>query len=349
MRDRLGKIVVGTKMDETPLTAGELGCAGAMAVMLKDALKPNLLQSSENTPIFIHTGPFGNIAHGNSSIIADLISTRLVEYTVTESGFGADLGFEKFVDIKCRIGGFIPSVAVIVSSVRAMKIHSGRYKYKSIKLKMEDPESVALGCANLEKMIEIVHLAGIPAVVAINRFSQDYDSEIETLSEHARMFGAEAVEVVEPYFKGGEGCISLAKKIIKLLQRPAKFDFIYKLDLSTEEKIEKIAKICYGAEKVIYSELAQRRLALYKKWGFEGLPICMAKTQFSLSGDPQLKGRPEHFTIKIEDLRLSAGAGFLYPIIGEIKLMPGLPRKTFAEKMELDDKGTPFIYERKTP
>jgi len=349
MRERLGKIIVGETRNKKPVTAEDLKAAGAMAILLKDAIKPNLAQTTEGTPVFIHTGPFGNIAHGSSSCIADMIATCLAQYTVTESGFGADLGFEKFIDIKCRQSRLVPDAAVIVCTVRAMKIHSGKYEgvpRKSLlsELSKKDLDATISGCKNLVSMLKIVSLTKIPSIVAINRFEQDSDEEIDAIKKIAKDAGASGVEISEVYTKGSQGGVSLARAVISAIDKNLKtngsrFNFIYPLSMSIKEKIETLAKKCYGAKDVMYSPLALEKIKLFTEWKLDKLPICMAKTQLSLSHDPKMKGSPEGFTFPIQDIRVSQGAGFIVPISGEIKLMPGLPENPRAAQMEIDEKG----------
>ncbi|RKY01610.1 formate--tetrahydrofolate ligase, partial [Candidatus Poribacteria bacterium] len=341
LRERIGRIVIGFTYDGKPVTAEDLKCAGAMTVLLKDALKPNLLQTLEGTPCFVHTGPFANIAHGNSSIIADLIAIKLGDYVVTESGFGADCGMEKFMNIKCRYSGLVPDAVVIVCTVRALKVHSGRYKAVPGKpldpgLLEEDVKAVEEGCANLEKQIENAKLFGVPAVVAINKFDTDTDKEIEAIKERALAAGAVAAEVSEVWAKGGEGGIKLAEAVVEAANMPKQFKFLYELDWPIEKKIETIATKIYGAGSVEFLPEARRKIRLYKKLGWDKLPICMAKTHLSLSHDPNLKGRPEGFTLPVRDIHASIGAGFLYALCGDIRTMPGLPSHPAGEKIDID-------------
>jgi formate--tetrahydrofolate ligase len=344
LRRRLGRIVVAQTTSGKPVTAEDLRAAGAMAVLLKDAIKPNLLQTLENTPCFVHTGPFANIAHGNSSIIADKIALKLADYVVTESGFGADCGAEKFFDIKCRLSGLVPDAAVVVCSVRALKMHSGRFKITAGKpldegLLKEDLDSLQKGLANLEKHIENVKLFGIPVVVAINRFNSDTDKEITLVIKKAKDYGAFDCAVSELWQKGSKGGLDLAQATVKAADQMSSFNFLYSLEASIKEKIEIIAKKIYGAEKVIYSPWASRKIKIYSERGWDKLPICMAKTHLSLSHDPQLKGRPSGFTLPIRDIRASIGAGFLYPLCGSIQTMPGLPSHPAGEKVDIDENG----------
>ncbi|MCM8807407.1 MAG: formate--tetrahydrofolate ligase [candidate division WOR-3 bacterium] len=344
LRKRLGKIIVAQTYDKKPVTAEDVKAAGAMTVLLKDAIKPNLMQTLEHTPVFVHAGPFANIAHGNSSIIADLIAIKLADYVVTESGFGADCGMEKFMNIKCRYSGLKPDCVVLVCSIRALKAHSGKFKVIPGKpldkgLIEENIPALVEGASNLKKQIENVKIFGIPVVVAINKFQTDTEKEIEKTKELALEFGADDVAVSEVWEKGGEGGLELAEKVIKACEKEKNFQFLYELNWPIKKKIETIATKIYGAEKVEYSSLAEEKIKLYTKWGFENLPICMAKTHLSLSHDPNLKGAPKGFTLPIRDIRISAGAGFLYPLCGEMRTMPGLPSEPAGTKVDIDKDG----------
>ena len=344
LRRRLGRIVVAFTYDGKPVTTEDLKVAGAMAVLLKDAIKPTLVQTTEHTPCFVHAGPFANIAHGNNSIIADRIALKLSEYVVTESGFGVDCGAEKFFNIKCRVGGLSPSAVVIVCSIRALKMHSGRFKVVAGKplsesLLKENIEAVEEGAVNLEKHIENIKLFGLPAVVAINRFTTDTDKEIETVRKIALASGADDAVVSDVWARGGEGGIDLARAVVKAANKPSNFKFLYSLDEPIAKKIEKIATSIYGASKVEYSPEAVKKIELYTKLGYDKFPICMAKTHLSLSHDPELKGRPAGFTIPIRDIRVAAGAGFLYPLCGQMRTMPGLPSEPAGTHIDLDENG----------
>jgi len=344
LRKRLSRIIVAQTYDKKPVTAEDVKAAGAMTVLLKDAIKPNLMQTLEHTPVFVHAGPFANIAHGNSSIIADLIAIKLAEYVVTESGFGADCGMEKFMNIKCRYSGLKPDCVVIVCSIRALKAHSGKFKVVPGKpldkgLIEENIGALVEGASNLKKQIENAKIFGIPCVVAINKFITDTEKEIEKTKELAIEFGADDVAVSEVWEKGGEGGLELAEKVIKACEKEKNFQFLYPLQWDIKKKIETIATKIYGAEKVEYSSLAEEKIKLYTKWGFSNLPICMAKTHLSLSHDPNLKGAPKGFTLPIRDIRISAGAGFLYPLCGEMRTMPGLPSEPAGTKVDIDQEG----------
>lgn len=344
LRERLGRIVVATSKQGKPITADDLKCGGAMAMLMKDALKPNLLQTIEGTPCFVHAGPFANIAHGNNSVVADRIALRLGEYVVTESGFGADLGAEKFFNIKCRADGLSPDCAVIVASVRALKMHGGAGKVVAGKplpeeLVRENLPALEQGCSNLQKHIENIKLHGIPVVVAVNRFTQDTENEIKLIRRFAIQAGAEDAVPSEVWAYGGSGGKALAQAVIKACQKPARFKFLYELDWPIKQKIETIATKIYGAKDVRYEPLAERKIRLYTELGYAGLPVCMAKTHLSLSHDPKLKGRPTGFTLPIKDVRASIGAGFLYPLCGEMRTMPGLPSLPAGARYDLAKDG----------
>ena len=345
LRQRLGRIVFGSTFDGKPVTAEDLQVAGAMTVLLKDAIKPTLLQTLEHGACFVHAGPFANIAHGNSSIIADQMAIKLGEYVVTESGFGADMGAEKFMNIKCRYSGLTPDAVVIVCTVRALKMHGGGFEFipgqPVDKEAMQRPniEAVAKGCANLEKMIENMKLFGVPVVVAINNFDSDTKEEIEVIRQRAKAAGAEDALVSQVWLKGGDGGRELAEAVVKAADKPSDFKFLYPLDWPIKKKIETIATKIYGADGVDYLPLAEKKIDIYTKQGFDKLPICMAKTHLSLSHDPNLKNRPTGFRVPIRDVRASVGAGFLYPLLGEMRTMPGLPKVPAGTKIDIDDDG----------
>ncbi|MFH1888665.1 MAG: formate--tetrahydrofolate ligase [Candidatus Omnitrophota bacterium] len=344
MRQRIGRIVLADTLDGRPVTTEDIKVAGSMAVLLKEAIKPNLIQTIEHTPCFVHAGPFANIAHGNSSILADKIALAFSDYVVTEAGFGADCGAEKFFDIKCRASGLIPDAAVIVCSVRALKAHSGRFKIVAgmpldTCLEREDIKAIEDGTCNLQKQIENVMAFGVPVVVAINRFSCDTDKEIDFVRKKAREFGAYDCCVSEVFSKGSEGGLELGRAVIEAASQPKDFKFIYPLDIPIKEKIRSIATKIYGAKDVEYEELAESKIKLFTGRGWDKLPICMAKTHLSLSHDPNLKGRPRDFILPIRDIRASIGAGFLYPICGKMRTMPGLPSHPVGENIDIDDKG----------
>lgn len=344
LRARMGRIVVGITRDGKPVTAEDLQCAGAMTVLVREALKPNLLQTIEHTPAFIHTGAFGSIAHGNNSIIADQIALHLNDYVVTEAGFGSDLGMEKFFDIKCRYSGLTPDAVVIVASVRALKMHGGVGNIVAGKplppeLAQENLAAVEKGCANLVKHIENALLFGLPVVVAINHFETDTDREIAIIERVARDAGTEGAFVSYAHQRGGAGAISLAEAVVHACKKPAQFKFLYATDLPIKDKIERIAEKIYGADGVEYYPEAEQKIKLYTDLGYGNLPICMAKTHLSLSHDEKLKGRPRKFKIPVRDLRVFAGAGFLTSICGTISTMPALPRVPAATRIDVDEQG----------
>ncbi|MDP2872811.1 MAG: formate--tetrahydrofolate ligase [Bacillota bacterium] len=344
LRERLGRIVVAYTHAGKPVTAEDLKCAGAMAVLLKEAIKPNLLQTLEHTPCFVHAGPFANIAHGNNSVLADMIACKLGDYVVTESGFGADIGAEKMINIKCRVSGLKIDTAVVVATVRALKMHGGAFRVVPGKplpesVGQRNDEALIRGCENLAKHIENMVMHNIPVVVAVNRFSTDHDAEIEIIRDLARKAGAEDAVLSEVWAKGGAGGEELAKAVVRAAEKPTEMRFLYDLNLSIKEKIETIATKVYGAEGVDFDALAERRIRMYTKLGYDKLPICMAKTHLSLSHDPQLKGRPHGFRVPVRDIRASIGAGFLYPLLGTMSTMPGLPSIPAGTKIDLDDEG----------
>lgn len=344
MRERLGRIVIGTNWSRKPITAEDLGVAGAMAVLMKDALKPNLMQTLEHTPAFVHTGPFANIAHGNSSGIADLIGVKLADYIVTESGFGADCGMEKFFNIKCRSTGLIPNCVVLVATVRALKMHGGGPKVTPGRAldpayTEENLELLEKGCDNLKANIGIAKQFGIPVVVAVNKFTTDTSAELEMVRKKAIEAGAEDACISEVWAKGGEGGAELAEAVVSACEKPSEFKLLYPSEASIKEKIETIATKVYGADGVDYSSEAESKIKLYTKQGYDNLPLCMAKTHLSLSHDPTKKGVPTGFTLPIRDIRASVGAGFLYALCGEMRTMPGLPSEPAFLDVDLDEDG----------
>lgn len=339
LRERLGRIVVGYTANDDAVTAEQIGAAGAMAVILRDAIKPNLMQTLENTPALIHTGPFGNIATGNSSVIADKLGIRLCDYLITEAGFGADMGAERFFNIKCRVSGLVPDAAVLVATVRALKAHSGRFKIVAGKplpdeLLQESPDDVRAGAANLIKQIENVKVHGVSPVVAINAFPDDFESEHAAIREIAESVGAR-VAVCTHFADGGAGAIDLANAVVAACEEATNFTFLYDDADSLPVKIEKVATTIYGAARVEYSELAQSQLERYEKNGFGNLPVCIAKTHLSISGDPALKGAPTGHTLHVREVRASVGAGFVYPICGDMRTMPGLGSQPAALGMDI--------------
>ncbi|HHY82301.1 MAG TPA: formate--tetrahydrofolate ligase [Clostridiales bacterium] len=337
LKERLRKIVVGYTKDDKPVTAGDLKAEGALAALLKDALKPNLVQTLEHTPAFVHGGPFANIAHGCNSLIATRMALKLGDYVVTEAGFGADLGAEKFLDIKCRIAGFRPSVVVIVATVRALKHHGGALKEN---LANEDLAALEKGIPNLLKHIENVTVKfGLPAVVAINRFPTDSEAELKFVEEKCKELGVN-VALSEVWAKGGEGGIKLAEEVMRLAEEgKSSFRFIYEDDMPLKQKIEAIAREVYGADGVEFAPSVLKELAKLESYGFGSYPVCMAKTQYSLSDDPKKLGWPKGFKISIRSVKVSAGAGFIVALTGEIMTMPGLPKVPAAEKIDVDASG----------
>jgi formate--tetrahydrofolate ligase len=343
LRARLGRIVVGYTSGGEPVTAEQLSAAGSMAVILRDAIKPNLLQTLENTPVLVHTGPFGNIATGNSSVVADLIGIHAGDYLVTEAGFGADMGAERFFNIKCRASGLTPDAAVVVTTVRALKAHSGKYKIVAGRplpedLLSENPDDVLAGAANLRKQIENVRLHGVSPVVAINAFPTDHPSEHRAIRDVADQMGARSA-VCTHFADGGRGAAELAEAVAEAASEPSQFRFLYDADASLRDKIETVARKVYGADGVSYTAVASRQLDTYEAAGFGKLPVCIAKTHLSISSDPALKGAPTGWTLPVREVRASAGAGFVYPICGDIRTMPGLSALPAAARIDLDDEG----------
>ena len=336
LKERLSKIIVAYDYDGKPVTCAMINAQGAMAALLKDALKPNLVQTIENVPAIIHGGPFANIAHGCNSIMATKTALKLADYTVTEAGFGADLGAEKFFDIKCRYAGLKPDATVIVATVRALKMHGGVDKAD---LKTPNVEAVKKGLCNLEKHISNIKKYGVPLVVAINIFAQDTREELQTVYDSCAKLGV-PVALSDVFAKGGEGGVELAKKVVELAESgKADFKPLYELELPLKQKVEKIATEIYGAKDVEYSKNAEKALKEFTEHGYGNLPVCMAKTQNSLSDDPSKKGAPTGFTLQVKDCRLSAGAGFVVVLTGDILTMPGLPKVPSAEKIDVSDDG----------
>ena len=343
LRARLGRIVVGYDRAGTPVTAEQLRAAGSMAVIMREAIKPNLLQTLENTPVIVHAGPFGNIATGNSSIIADLIGIRTGDYLITEAGFGADMGAERFFNIKCRASGLVPDAAVLVATVRALKAHSGRFRIVAGKplpddLLAENPGDVRAGAANLIKQIENVRVHGTSPVVAINAFHTDHASEHQVIREIAEAAGVR-VATTTHFADGGAGAADLAQAVVEACNEPTQFAFCYPADATLKSKIEAVATTIYGAADVDYTPLANRQLDGYERNGFGGLPVCIAKTHLSISGDPTLKGAPTGHTLHVREVRASVGAGFVYPICGDMTTMPGLGAHPAAASIDFDDNG----------
>ena len=341
MRARFGRIVIGTNRAGEAITAEDLGVAGAMTVLMKDAIKPTLMQTLEGTPVFVHAGPFANIAHGNSSIIADKIALKLADYVVTESGFGADIGMEKFFDVKCRYSGLIPQVVVMVATVRALKMHGGGPKVVAGKpldhaYTQENLDLLRAGLGNLQHHIKNALRFGVSVVVAVNSFKDDTPAEVELVRQAAIEAGAEDAVVARHWMEGGEGAIMLAEAVVKAAEKPTNFKFLYPLEWTIKQKIEIICKEIYGADGVDYLPEAEAKIELYTKLGFDKLPMNMAKTHLSLSHDPALKGVPKGFRVPIRDIRASVGAGFLYPLLGEMRTMPGLPTRPVFYDVDLD-------------
>jgi formate--tetrahydrofolate ligase len=347
LRKRLGDIVVATDTDGQPVTAEAIGAAGAMAVVLKDAIHPTFMQTLEGTGCFVHTGPFANIAHGNSSIVADKIALKLCDYVVTESGFGADMGAEKFFNIKCRVSGLKPDAAVVVATIRALKVHSGRFKISPGKplpeeMLKENIPAVEEGIVNLKRHIENVGKFGVPVIVALNRFPTDSDGEVEVVLNMARSFGAFDAVISDVHSRGGEGGAELAEAVVRACEEvPSKFSLLYPDDMPVKEKISTICKEIYRADGVKLLPAARKSIRKFEKMGLGHLPICMAKTQYSFSDDPKKIGAPDNFQMTVRDVRLSAGAGFLYALTGDIMTMPGLGSKPALLNIDLDEQGLP--------
>ena len=336
LKERLSRLVVGYTYDEKPVTAGDLNAQGAMAALLKDALKPNLVQTLEHTPAFVHGGPFANIAHGCNSVIATKTALRLSDYTVTEAGFGADLGAEKFLDIKCRMAGLKPSAVVIVATIRALKYNGGVPKTE---LGTENLEALERGLPNLLKHVSnITNVYKLPCVVAINRFPLDTEAELKLVEDKCRELGVN-VALSEVWAKGGEGGKALAEEVIRLCEEPNDFQFAYDLEMSIEEKITAIVQRVYGGKDVAFTSAAQKQIRQLTELGYDKMPICMAKTQYSLTDDPTKLGAPTGFTVTVRNVKVSAGAGFLVALTGDIMTMPGLPKVPAAERIDVDATG----------
>lgn len=348
LRHRLSRVTVGLTKDGKPVTSKDLHCVGSMVALLNDALLPNVVQTLEGTPAFVHTGPFGNIAHGNCSILSDAIALRCAEYVVTEAGFGSELGAEKFFNIKCRVSGHKPAAAVVVATLRALKLHGTGGTVKSgqpLPSSLTGPNMDALekGFANLEQHIANVRTHGVPVVVAVNAFSGDSRDELEWVRERAKKVGATDAAVSTHWFDGGKGAEALAHAVIAAANQPASFSHLYELAWPIKKKIETIAAAMYGAGAVSYEAAAEQQIELAARLGYGQLPICMAKTPLSLSHDPTLKGRPTGFTLPIKELRLLAGAGFLTAVCSGIQLMPGLPKKPAGERIDVDGRSGAII------
>lgn len=335
MKRRIGKIVIGYTYDNRPVTADELKVTGALTLLFKDAIKPNLVQTLENTPALIHGGPFANIAHGCNSVMATKFALKLADVVVTEAGFGADLGAEKFLDIKCRFAGFKPDAVVLVATVRALKMHGGVAKTD---LTAENLDALKAGMTNLEKHIENMHKFGLPTVVAINAFPTDTPAELACVEECCKKLGVDVV-LSEVWAKGGEGGMALAEKVLEAVEKPNNFHFMYDTNLSIKDKIATIAREIYGADGVNYTKQADKTIQELEAMGFVDTPICMAKTQYSLSDDMTKLGAPSGFTITVSEVRVAAGAGFVIALTGNIMTMPGLPKRPAAERMDIDNNG----------
>lgn len=343
LRARLGRIVVGYTPDGTPVTAEDIGAAGAMAVILKEAVKPNLMQTLENTPALVHTGPFGNIATGNSSIVADQVGVRSGDFLLTEAGFGADMGAERFFNIKCRYSGLAPDAAVLVATVRGLKAHSGNHKIVAGRplpeaLLAENPDEVHSGGDNLRKQLENMQIHGATPVVAVNVFPGDHQADIDAIAEIAAEYGARAA-VTTHFADGGRGATELAEAVAEAAEEESEFQVLYPDEASLADKIETVATRVYGADGVEYSPQAAGQLAAYERAGFGHLPVCIAKTHLSISSDPSLKGAPTGWTLPVREVRASVGAGFVYPICGEMRTMPGLGRAPAALGIDIDADG----------
>ncbi len=344
MRKRLGRMVAAFTKNGKPITADDLRVAGAMAAIMKDALKPNIMQTTENTLAFVHAGPFANIAHGNSSIIADKIALKTADYVVTESGFGADIGMEKFINIKCRYSGLVPDAVGIVATVRALKVHSGKYtvvagKPLDERLLRENPGDVAAGCENLKAHIRNVKEHGLSAVVIINRFQTDSNDEIAEIKKAALAAGASAAIESNCWESGGKGAAEMAEAFVAACNEKNDFKFLYPLEMSIQDKIARIAKTMYRASYVHFEPAARKKLRLFTEMGYDKLPICMAKTHLSISHDPRIKGAPQDYVFPVSDIRASVGAGFLYPICGKMLTMPGMPSEPAYTKVDVDADG----------
>jgi formate--tetrahydrofolate ligase len=337
LRERLGKIVVAYTRSKKPVTAADLKAHGAMTVLLKDALQPNLVQTLENNPAFVHGGPFANIAHGCNSVLATKLGLRLAEYTVTEAGFGADLGAEKFLDIKCRKAGLQPSAVVVVATVRALKMHGGVLKAD---LGKPNPAAVEKGIANLEKHVENIRMFNLPVVVAINHFTADTVEEVAVIENHCKTLGVQAIKA-DHWARGGAGAENLARAVIELAEQPRSnnFQFLYTDEMSLWNKVRAVAQNIYGADNIMADVKVRQKFKDFEAAGHGHLPVCMAKTQYSLSTDPALLGRPKNFDVPIRDVKLSAGAGFVVVLTGDIMTMPGLPKVPSAEVIDIDANG----------
>ncbi len=344
LRARISRIVIAYSKDKKPITVEQLQAAGAATVLLRDAIKPTLMQTLENTPAIVHCGPFANIAHGNSSVLADMIAVKCSDYVITESGFGADIGAEKFFDIKCRASGLRPNAAVLVVTVRALKAHTGKYKITPGKpldagLTSENVADVEAGATNMVRHLENMRKFGVNPVVAINAFSTDSDKEMDAIREIAMAAGAVGVSEARHWAEGGKGAAELAEMVVTACDQPNDFKFLYPVDWSIKQKVEAIATEIYRADGVDYTPEADKQITIFEQNGFGQLPICMAKTHLSFTADPTIKGAPTGFRLPIREVRASVGAGFIYPLCGEMRTMPGLPVHPAAERVDMDDEG----------
>lgn len=344
LRERVGRVVVGTNSNGKPISLEDLEVAGAATVLLKDAIHPNLMQTLEGQPAFVHAGPFANIAHGNSSIVADRVALKLGDYVVTESGFGADIGMEKFFNIKCRYSGLIPDCVVLVATIRALKMHGGGPRVVPGRpldkaYTNENLDLVAAGAGNLQAHIRNAKRFGIPVVVAVNKFPTDTAAEVELVKKLAVEAGAETAVMSDHWANGGDGAKELAQAVVEACEKPSDFKFLYDLDLPIKDKIEIICKEMYSAAAVTYEPLAEKQIKSYEENGFGNLPMCMAKTHLSISHDPSLKNAPSGFTVSIREVRASVGAGFIYPLLGEMRTMPGLGTRPAYMSVDIDEEG----------
>jgi len=344
LRQRAGRTVIGANKDGKPITLDDLGVGGAVTVLMKDALHPNLLQTLEGQPAFVHAGPFANIAHGNSSILADRLALRLGDYVVTESGFGADIGMEKFFDIKCRASGLVPDCVVLVATIRALKMHGGGPRVVPGRpldkaYTEENVELLEKGMANMVAHIRNAKRFGVPVVVAVNKFHTDTPAEIAAVERAAIAAGAETAVMTDHWANGGDGAMALAEAVVAACEKPSNFQFLYPLDLPIKAKIETIAKQIYSAGEVIYEPQAEKQIKSYEDNGFGNLPICMAKTHLSISHDPALKNAPSGYTLTVREVRASVGAGFIYPLLGEMRTMPGLGTRPAYMNVDVDEDG----------
>ena len=344
LRARLARVVVGISKSKKPITLEDLKVAGAVTVLMKDAIHPNLMQTIEGQAAFVHAGPFANIAHGNSSIVADKIALRLGDYVITESGFGADIGMEKFMNIKCRYSGLTPDCVVLVATIRALKMHGGGPRVVTGKdldpaYKQENLQLLEAGLANLKTHIRNARRFGVPVVVAVNKFTTDTPAEIELIKQAAIEAGAETAVMSDHWANGGDGAVELAEAVVNACEKPSDFQFLYPLDLPIKTKIETIAREIYGAADVTYEPLAESQIKEFEANGFGGLPICMAKTHLSISHNPNLKNAPTGFTVPVREVRASVGAGFIYPLLGEMRTMPGLGSLPAYMRVDVDEDG----------